>query len=62
LEHVLTLKVRLVGNDLLDPVAGRELADNHSPRDSHAAKAGFSSHHLGALGYAIEFVHGTISD
>lgn len=54
---VLALEAGVVGQHLVDAVAGTGLPDHHTDRDTHAADTGPAAHDLGLLRDAIERRH-----
>jgi hypothetical protein len=57
LHDVLSLKVRIVGRNLLDPAPRTDLSDD-SHRHAHAADAGLAAHDIGIVRNSIELLHG----
>jgi hypothetical protein len=57
LQNVFTLKVGVIGEDLINADTGSDLSNDHANRDAHAADAGSAAHHLRTLSDAVKIGH-----
>ena len=57
LQDVLTFKIRVLGEQVIDGLSRTDLANDHAHCDTHAANAGFAAHDIRLQCDAIEVVH-----